>query len=135
MSKDPVTTLYTTSFRGIGQITVRELRFCFGNRLSNVRTDRVRDYDLVQFHWQGDPLALRQLGTVEDVFYWLVDIPLSGEREDLNTLGEIPRSDSGAQCPQAVQWVAQRAHKISRYRSGIYARLAIIPPQSDAESR
>ena len=90
MSKDTVTTLYTTSFKGIGQITVRELRFCFGNRLSNVRTNRVRDYDLVQFNWQGSPLALRQLGTVEDVFLNLADMPLSGEREDLNTLGEIP---------------------------------------------
>ena len=52
-----MTTLYTTSFKGIGQVTVRELRFCFGNRLSNVRTDRVRDYDLVQFNYRGDPLA------------------------------------------------------------------------------
>ncbi len=88
--KDPVTTLYTTSFKGVGQITVRELRFCFGNRLSRVRTDRVRDYDLVQFNYRGNPLALRQLGTVEDVFLNLADVPLSGEREDLNTIGEIP---------------------------------------------
>ena len=85
-----MTTLYTTSFKGIGQITVRELRFCFGDRLSRVRTDRVRDYDLVQFNYRGDPLALRQLGTVEDVFLHLADVPLSGAREDLNTIGEIP---------------------------------------------
>ncbi|MDE2954927.1 MAG: hypothetical protein OXR71_10415, partial [Gemmatimonadota bacterium] len=85
-----MTTLYTTSFKGIGQITVRELRFCFGDRLYRVRTDRVRDYDLVQFNYRGDPLALRQLGTVEDVFFHLADVPLSGEREDLNTIGEIP---------------------------------------------
>ncbi len=85
-----MTTLYTTSFKGIGQITVRELRFYFGNSLSKVRTNRVRDYDLVQFNWRGNPLALRQLGTVEDIFYWLADIPLSGKREDLDTLGKIP---------------------------------------------
>ena len=90
MKRDIVTTIYTTSFRGIGQITVRELRFCLGNRLSRVRTDRVRDYDLVQFNYQGNPLALRELGTVEDVFFHLADMPLSGEREDLNTIGEIP---------------------------------------------
>ena len=101
-----MTTLYTTSFKGIGQITARELRFCFGDRLSRVRTDRVRDYDLVQFNYRGDPLALRQLGTVEDVFLHLADVPLSGGREDLNILGEIPDLDSGTQCTQAVQWVA-----------------------------
>ena len=39
---------------------------------------------------RGDPLALRQLGTVEDIFFHLADMPLSGEREDLNILSEIP---------------------------------------------
>lgn len=91
--KNLVTTLYTTSFKGIGQVTVRELRFCFGDRLSNVQTDRVRDYDLVQFNYRGDPLALRQLGTVEDIFFHLADVSLSGEREDLNIIGEIPDPD------------------------------------------
>lgn len=85
-----MTTLYTTSFKGIGQVTVRELRFYFGDRLSNIRTSRVRDYDLVQFNWRGDPIALRQLGTVEDVFFWLADIPLTGKRDDLTTIADLP---------------------------------------------
>lgn len=85
-----MTTLYTTSFKGIGQVTVRELRFYFGDRLSNIRTSRVRDYDLVQFNWRGDPIALRQLGTVEDVFFWVADIPLTGKRDDLTAIADLP---------------------------------------------
>lgn len=85
-----MTTLYTTSFKGIGQVTVRELRFYFGDRLSNIRTSRVRAYDLVQFNWRGDPIALRQLGTVEDVFFWLADIPLTGKRDDLTVIADLP---------------------------------------------
>lgn len=85
-----MTTLYTTSFKGIGQVTVRELRFYFGDRLSNIRTSRVRDYDLVQFNWRGDPIALRQLGTVEDVFFCLADIPLTGKRDDLTAIADLP---------------------------------------------
>lgn len=85
-----MTTLYTTSFKGIGQVTVRELRSQFGNRLSKIRTSRVRDYDLVQFNWRGDPLGLRQLGTVEDVFCWLADIPLTGKRDDLTAIADLP---------------------------------------------
>ncbi len=79
-------TLYTTSFKGIGQITARELRHQFGNTLSKIRTDRVRDYDLVQFDLQGDPINLRQLGTVEDIFVHLADIPLTGDKKDLSIL-------------------------------------------------
>ena len=85
-----MTTLYTTSFKGIGQVAVRELRSLFGDRLSNIRTSRVRDYDLVQFDWRGDPVALRQLGTVEDVFCWLADIPLRGGRDDLTAIADLP---------------------------------------------
>ena len=78
--------LYTTSFRGIGQITAKELRHRFGNALSKITTSKVRDYDLVQFDLQGDPIDAQHLGTCEDVFVWLADIPITGNRNDLNTL-------------------------------------------------
>jgi tRNA G10 N-methylase Trm11 len=81
-------TLYTTAFKGLGQITARELRRQFGNSLSKTRTDRVRDYDLVQFDLKGDPTNLRQLGTVEDIFVHLADVPLTGEKKDLDTLAD-----------------------------------------------
>ena len=38
----------------------------------------------------GRSAGVAPTGTVEDVFLHLADVPLSGEREDLNTIGEIP---------------------------------------------
>ena len=79
----PLPTLYTTSFKGIGQITVRELRSLFGDALHKIRTHKVRDYDIVQFDWTEDPQNLKLLGTTEDVFYYLSTVPLTGDKTDL----------------------------------------------------
>ena len=125
-----MTTLYTTSFKGIGQITTRELRFYFGNRLSNIRTSRVRDYDLVQFNWRGDPLPLRQLGTVEDIFYWLADIPLSGDRDDLNALDEMPELNSALNLHKRFNGLPKRRTK---YR--VIVQAAMQPWQSYRRSQ
>ena len=84
-----MTTYYTTSFRGIGQITTRELRQKFGNTPKKIRTHKVRDYDIVQFDWPDKPSPLVTLGTTEDVFLHLATIPLAGEKNDLKSLQEI----------------------------------------------
>ena len=81
-----MSTYYTTSFRGIGQITTRELRQKFGNLPSKIRTHKVRDYDIVQFDWPDNPSPLAQLGTTEDIFMHLATIPLKGDKNDLKTI-------------------------------------------------
>lgn len=78
--------LYTTSFRGIGQITQRELRDHFSGNLTEVSSCRVRDYDLTCFTFAGAPDALFELGTIEDLFYQISAMPLSGETTDLEAL-------------------------------------------------
>ena len=83
-----MTTYYTTSFRGIGQITTRELRQKFGNAPKKIRTHKVRDYDIVEFDWPDKPSPLVTLGTTEDVFFHLATIALTGEKNDLKTLQE-----------------------------------------------
>lgn len=116
-------TLYTTSFKGIGQITVRELRHQFGNNLSKIRTDRVRDYDLVQFDLQGDPINLRQLGTVEDIFVHLADVPLSGDRKDLDILSDIFDSLSLGPGLQLHKQYNKPARGRTRYRVIVQASM------------
>jgi len=80
--------LYITAFKGIGRVAVRELRDQFGDALKKIRTHRVRDYDIAHFDWNGDIADLKQLGTVEDVFYFLTEVPLTGAREDLQNIQE-----------------------------------------------
>ena len=82
-------TYYTTSFRGIGQITTRELRQQFGNLPKKFLAHKVRDYDIVQFDWPDQPAPLLNLGTTEDVFFHLATIPLAGDKTDLKTVEEI----------------------------------------------
>lgn len=83
-----MTTYYTTSFRGIGQITTRELRQKFGNAPKKIRTHKVRDYDIILFDWPDKPSPLVTLGTTEDIFFHLATIPLKGEKNDLKSLQE-----------------------------------------------
>lgn len=83
-----MTTYYTTSFQGIGQITTRELRHQFGNAPTKIRTHRVRDYDIVLFDWPHQTEPLLQLGTTEDIFFHLATLPLTGDKKDLKILQE-----------------------------------------------
>ena len=78
--------LYTTSFRGIGPITARELQDRFGQALGPLEFFPVRDYDLTCFSFTGAAIELFELGTAEDVFYRLDTMQLSGETEDLQKL-------------------------------------------------
>ncbi|MDA0709480.1 MAG: hypothetical protein O3B73_04635 [bacterium] len=87
-----MTTYYTTSFRGIGQITARELRQRFANQPKKIRNYHVRDYDIVMFDWPDGPAPLVKMGTTEDVFFHLATIPLAGDKNDLKILEEILQS-------------------------------------------
>ncbi len=101
-----MTTYYTTSFRGIGQITTRELRQKFGNIPKKIRTHKVRDYDIVEFDWPENPSALVTLGTTEDVFLHLATIPFSGEKNDLKSLQEalqIATIETGLRAHREIQ--------------------------------
>ncbi len=85
-------TFYTTSFRGIGPITHRQLQEAFGPALDNVQTFRVRDYDITRFPFTGPVDDLFRLGTTEDLFYWIATRPLTGSKKDLTMLQSTLRS-------------------------------------------
>ena len=89
-----MTTYYTTSFRGIGQITTRELRQKFGNLPKRIVTHKVRDYDIVQFDSPDGPTPLLQMGTTEDIFLHLATIPIKGDKNDLKFLEETLQRSS-----------------------------------------
>ncbi|MCC7261468.1 MAG: hypothetical protein IT369_02995, partial [Candidatus Latescibacteria bacterium] len=70
--------LYTTSFRGLGQITQRELRDRFSDCITQLSACRVRDWDLNCFTFACRPGDLFALGTIEDLFFQVGAMPLIG---------------------------------------------------------
>ena len=86
MSKGIGLTLYTPSFKGIGQITARELRYRYGSDIRRIRTHKVRDYDITRFDTHLPVTGFLALGTVEDLFCELALHPLTGDKKDLGDL-------------------------------------------------
>jgi len=84
----PSQNIYTTSFRGIGQLTGRELQRALGIRKENVETHSVRDYDISLFATDAasDLVALR---TTEDVFFELGRVELTGHRADTERIEDL----------------------------------------------
>ena len=85
--------IHTSSFKGIGKITVREIEAKFGSAATDFETHRVADWDITRFRFTGAPEALIKLGTVEDVFYSLAMQPLEGSKEDLEKLRAVIRPE------------------------------------------
>jgi len=115
--------LYTTSFRGLGSITQRELRQRFGNKISQLRSNRVRDWDLNAFTFAGPPGELLELGTIEDLYYHLGAMPLSGAVADLEALQSQVR-DLPLDPALALhrQLAPRREHKRTSFRVVVQAR-------------
>ncbi len=82
---------HTTSFRGIGTITRRELDDWFPRKVRDVVPFRVRDYDITSFSTEVPVANLMQLGTAEDLFCRIALTDLSGKRKDLEHLQEATR--------------------------------------------
>ncbi len=86
--------IHTSSFKGIGKITVAEIEERFGSAAADFEAHRVGDWDINRFSFTGQPESLIQLGTVEDVFYSLVLQPLEGAKADLPELRSAIRSEA-----------------------------------------
>ena len=86
--------IHTSSFKGIGKITVAEIEERFGSAASDFEAHRVGDWDINRFSFTGQPESLIQLGTVEDVFYSLVLQPLEGAKADLPELRSAIRPEA-----------------------------------------
>ena len=84
----PTQTVYTTSFRGIGPLTERELQRQQGIGKGATETHSVRDYDIVLFSTDSasDLVTLR---TTEDVFYELGRVELTGHRADTERIEDL----------------------------------------------
>ena len=81
--------LHTTTFKGLGEITVRELEGAFRPAVSVIDRHRVRDYDVTRLSFSGEVDSLRRLGTIEDLFYTIGVVPLAGTKHDLKALEHI----------------------------------------------
>ena len=82
----PTIRVHTTSFKGIGKITVREIGQRFGSAATDFEAHRVADWEVSCFSFAGRAAELTELGTVEDVFYSVALCPLEGAKEDLKVL-------------------------------------------------
>lgn len=84
--------LHTTSFRGLGEVTIRELRGAFGQDVLETQQCCVRDYDVTRFRFVGPVEDLYRLRTVEDIFYSIGVVPMTGSRTDLRLFEDVGRS-------------------------------------------
>jgi tRNA (guanine6-N2)-methyltransferase len=85
---------YVTSFKGVGILTLRELKSRLDIEKSAIETGIVRDYDIARFSrdLSGDQAEeLGTLRTTEDVFYELGTVRLTGERTDEALVEELMR--------------------------------------------
>ncbi len=82
-------TYYATAFKGLGRITARELRRRFGSDIRRIETQKIRDWDVVQFHFPHTPGSLMQMGTIEDLFHRVGSHPLSGNKKELLALESL----------------------------------------------
>ncbi|MDP6777824.1 MAG: methyltransferase domain-containing protein [Candidatus Latescibacteria bacterium] len=89
MSSIPI---HTTTFRGLGEVTIRELSATFGSDASVIERHRVRDSDVTRLSFSGQVRDLYGLGTVEDLFYTLGVVPLTGKKDDLRALEQVAES-------------------------------------------
>ncbi len=95
--------LHTTTFRGLGEVTIRELDGSFGPAVSVIERHRVRDYDVTRFSFSGKVDDLHRLGTIEDLFYTIGVVPLSGTKQDLRALEDIAGAAGVTQALQHAQ--------------------------------
>jgi tRNA (guanine6-N2)-methyltransferase len=85
---------YVTSFKGVGILTLRELKSRLDIEKSTIESGVVRDYDINRFarDLAGDQAEeLGTLRTTEDVFYELGTVRLTGERTDEALVEELMR--------------------------------------------
>ena len=75
--------LYAVTFKGLGEVARRELRTKLDATDFVFRA--VRDSDLVAFAADTDRIDLSQLLTIEDAYYQLDVLPLTGDKKDLDS--------------------------------------------------
>ncbi|MBK34670.1 MAG: hypothetical protein CME26_03955 [Gemmatimonadetes bacterium] len=118
--------LYAVAFKGVGEIARREIR----NRLEATgfvhRT--VRDSDLISFSADIDRVDISNLLTVEDVYYQLDVLPLTGEKKDLESFRRRVEAWS------FEEGITARRHVTPRSRKGAVSYRVIVQAE-DADWR
>lgn len=80
--------IYTTSFKGIGILTGREIRRRLGIDRDAIEVVTVRDYDIIRFESDRDD-EWGRLRTTEDVFSNLGEVDLTGHRADSERIEDL----------------------------------------------
>ncbi len=82
-------TLLATTFPGLKEVAKSEIETTFSNSVRFLRVERARAYDLSLFEFAGAPGKLLGLRTVEDLFFVVAEISLSGAKSDLYQLAKL----------------------------------------------
>ena len=80
--------IYTTSFKGIGILTAREVQRVLGIDRDAITRATVRDYDITRFEHE-ETSALGDLRTTEDVFFNLGTTTLTGDKADAERIDDL----------------------------------------------
>jgi len=74
------------AFRGLGTVTRIEIRDRLGIPVDEIPIHPTRNFDLIRFDYAGPHGNPARLGTVEDLFLNIEEMPLIGDLSDLKTL-------------------------------------------------
>jgi predicted RNA methylase len=74
------------TFRGLGGVARIEIRDRLKIPVDNMPIHPIRNFDLIRFDYSAPPGNLARLGTVEDLFFIIEELPLTGTVSDLKTL-------------------------------------------------
>ena len=112
MSKARV--LHVGSLRGLGRVTERELRHRFGSAAEVASSHRTRNLDITRFAYTGRLPELRDVGTAEDLFATICQLPLTGGREDLDAIRQAARRRGVAEALETrIAYGVRRSRRLS----------------------
>lgn len=80
---------YLSTFSGLGKIAEQELTDEFGKDTFNFMSYETSDLDLLRFDFGGHVTKLADIGTADDLYYFLAEVPLKGSADDLETLSQV----------------------------------------------
>lgn len=107
-------TLHANSLRGLGSLTARELRHLYGPAVDVVGSERSRNLDVTRFAYSGHLPDLQRVGTAEDLFATICQLPLTGIRQDLEAVRRAAHRGGVAQALEArIAFGARRSKRVS----------------------
>ena len=106
--------LHVSSLRGLGRVTERELLHRFGSAVDVVASQTSRNLDVTRFAYTGHLPDLRDMGTAEDLYVTICELPLSGAAEDLDAIRGVALRGGVAEALETrLAYGARRTRRVS----------------------